>query len=123
MVLPPMPGPGRPPKIREAPDVDLVLQAVISHPEGLEAMSEAAHLQLTRGFGKGMSRLAEALDAGPHDLRIAGARARREYEGPQVKLHRCEWLEATHEALGGTDEAGNMALRAASDEWNRDLPA
>ena len=83
VVLPPQPGHGRPPEPREVLEVseDPVLEVLKSQPVQTEAMSGVYRQPRKQGHGTGLSRLVEALEVMPIDLKAPGAMVKREHDG------------------------------------------
>ena len=117
-------GPGRPPKMREAAaeEQDAAFEAVQQQAQQAEAFeAEILAPPIKKRSGEAMA-LAVALGRPVSHLRMPGAEAIRKHEGPQVRLALIEWMDKIHEDMGGGDEAWNLILRAAADEWNIPVP-
>ena len=124
-------GPGRPPKVRERPAderPDAVLEALQSSmPDQLEAYDERLRLRhrkrkfeslLDEEVRSHTDALLKAEGAPLSELRMPGSRARDSTrEGPQVRLRLCKWIQKRLEGLGGTDEAWNLLVNAAAEQW------
>ena len=123
-------GPGRPPKVREMPadeQPDAALEALQSMPDQPEAYDERLRLRhrkrkfeslLDEEVRSHTDALLKAEGAPLSELRMPGSRARDSTrEGPQVRLRLCKWIQKRHQGLGGTDEAWNLLVNAAAEQW------
>jgi len=116
-------GPGRPPKVREQADEeqDVVLQALQQQGDQLEAYDRHMVVRWQKRKLRGsdaLQALSEAAGKPLSELRIPGTVERSSrHEGPQVRLALCEWMEKTHEAIGGTAEAWEIVVVAVAEDW------
>ena len=112
-------GPGRPPKIRPPEAEDPIAQSLQVQCQPNEYSLESTLMGRRAVWGRATQAMSDALGKPFAELRIPGAIVRRRHEGPQIKLSLCLWMKKTHDALGGTEEAWMIVLRAAAEEWSR----
>ena len=128
--VPPKRGPGRPPKLRESTAVeqtDAVVEALQSIPDQHEAYDERLRLRhrkrkfastLDEPLGSHLQALTDMAETSGAELRMPGSQARdSSHEGPQVRLRLCNWVQKTHEDLGGTDEVWDVVVNAVAEKW------
>ncbi len=121
--VPPKRGPGRPPKLREpaVEEQDEVLKALAQQGDQPEAYDERMVLRVKKESLSSSSKLdalSEAAGKTVAEMRMPGSSERRnQHEGPQVRLALCEWMEKSHEAIGGSDEAWETIVLAVAEKW------